>query len=374
MQNDPLNRRIIVVAACAAVLILVWQAGPALRSLLQPVSVEPRLVTARGDLSDTENTTIGVFEAARDGVVSISTSRRVVDYWTRNAHDVPRGTGSGFVWDNGGHVVTNNHVIEGASSATVRLADGRVFDAALVGTDPTHDIAVLKIDPRDAAELPVLPIGRSSDLKVGQSVLAIGNPFGLDWTLTTGIISALDRELPGDAGGMIQGLIQTDAAINPGNSGGPLMDSAGRLIGMNTAIYSPSGSSAGIGFAVPVDTINRVVPQILSAGRYMPPVLGVASDPRADALLARQGVRGVLVLDVDAGTPAAAAGLRPAEVRRDGRVVARDVIVAVDGEPVEDTDDLRAALDRRRAGDDVTLTILRDGIRAKVEVVLQAAR
>lgn len=371
MNDDRFNRRVLVVAVAVALAILAWQVGPALRLALMPAAVEPRIVTPRGELAPAEISVIEAFERTRDSVVSISTVRRVVDYWTRNAYDVPRGTGSGFVWDKAGHVVTNNHVIEGASSATVRLADGRAFEATLVGSDPTHDIAVLKIDVR-TADLPVLPIGSSSDLQVGQSVLAIGNPFGLDWTLTTGIISALDRELPNDQGGVIRGLIQTDAAINPGNSGGPLTDSAGRLIGVNTAIYSPSGSSAGIGFAVPVDAVNRVVPQIIASGRYRPPVLGVASDPRADELLARQGVRGVLVLEVDAGTPAAEAGLEPVRVTRGGDIIPGDVIVALDGAELEGTEALRAALDRRRAGDRVRLTILREGSRAQVEVTLAA--
>ena len=372
MPHDPFSRRVLALALAAALLILAYEAGPALRqALLAPVA-EPRIVTPRGELAPAENSTIAVFERARDSVVSISTSRRVVDYWTRNAHDVPRGTGSGFVWDKAGHIVTNNHVIQGASSASVRLADGRVFDASLVGTDPTHDIAVLEIDVREA-DLPALAIGTSADLKVGQSVLAIGNPFGLDWTLTTGIISALDRELPNDEGGVIRGLIQTDAAINPGNSGGPLIDSAGRLIGVNTAIFSPSGSSAGIGFAVPVDAVNRVVPQILASGLYRPPVLGVVSDPRADALLARQGVQGVLILSVDPGTPAAEAGLRPVRQTRGGEIVPGDVIVALDGETLGGTEALRAALDRRRAGDRVRLGLLREGARAEVEVTLAAA-
>jgi len=373
MPTDPFSRRLIVLAACTAVLMLAWHAGPALRLALLPVDVAPRTVTPRGALAPAEESVIAVFEATRDSVVSISTSRRVVDRWTRNAYDVPQGTGSGFVWDAAGHVVTNDHVIRGASSATVQLADGRVFDAALVGTDPTHDLAVLRIDVRDA-QLPAIPIGTSADLRVGQTVLAIGNPFGLDWTLTTGIISALDRELPSDLGGAIRGLIQTDAAINPGNSGGPLIDSAGRLIGVNTAIYSPSGSSAGIGFAVPVDAVNRVVPQILASGRYRPPVLGVASDPRADALIARQGLEGVLILEVDPGTPAERAGLRPARLSSGGQIIPGDVIVAVDGEAVAGTEDLRAAIDRRQAGERVVLTIARDGNRVEVELTLAAAR
>lgn len=353
--------------------MLAYEAGPALRLALMSPAAEPRTVTARGDLAASEASVIEAFEASRDAVVSISTSRRVVDYWTRNAHDVPRGTGSGFFWDKAGHVVTNNHVIQGASAATVRLADGRQFDAVLVGADPTHDLAVLQIDVRDA-DPPVLPIGTSADLKVGQSVMAIGNPFGLDWTLTTGIVSAIDRELPNETGGLIRGLIQTDAAINPGNSGGPLIDSAGRLIGVNTAIYSPSGSSAGIGFAVPVDTVNRVVPQILKAGRYTPPVLGVASDQRADEILARQGRTGVMVLGVDPGSPAAKAGLVPARLTGRGQVVPGDVIVALDGEALRDTADLRAALDLREAGDVITLSVMRAGSRLEVEITLEAAQ
>lgn len=190
---------------------------------------------------------------------------------------VPRGTGSGFIWDDIGHVVTNFHVIEGASEATIKLADGRDYRAALVGLSQAHDIAVLRIGV-DFKHPPSVPIGTSHDLKVGQKVFAIGNPFGLDWTLTTGIVSALDRSLASGSGGpQIQHLIQTDATINPGNSGGPLLDSAGRLIGINTAIFSPSGVSVGISFAVPVDTVMRVVPELIAKGRYIPPPLALKS-------------------------------------------------------------------------------------------------
>ncbi|MER2622846.1 MAG: trypsin-like peptidase domain-containing protein, partial [Accumulibacter sp.] len=211
--------------------------------------------------SDCPDHHIELFEHARDSVVFITTKAQVRDYWTRNVFMVPRGAGSGFIRDAAGHVITNYHVIENASEASVKLADGRSYQALLAGVSPAHDIAVLRIGV-GFRRPPAVPIGRSADLKVGQKVFAIGNPFGLDWTLTTGIISALDRSLGGEKGGTIEHLIQTDAAINPGNSGGPLLDSAGRLIGINTAIYSPSGASAGIGFAVPVDTVNRVVPQL----------------------------------------------------------------------------------------------------------------
>jgi S1-C subfamily serine protease len=234
----------------------------------------PRLVSARGDLAADEKATIDLFERASPSVVYISTRRRVVDFWRRDVRNVPQGTGSGFIWDEAGHVVTNYHVIEGASQAEVRLNDGRTYDAGLVGASPMHDLAVLRINvPIDRP--PAVPLGSSGDLRVGQKVFAIGNPFGLDYTLTSGLVSALDRSLSEGSGIAIRHLIQTDAAINPGNSGGPLLDSAGRLIGINTAIYSPSGASVGIGFAVPVDTVNRVVPQLIAEGEYRGPSLGV---------------------------------------------------------------------------------------------------
>lgn len=270
---DRFLRRWLVISASVAALMLLWQLLPAIEDWFTPIEGTPRVVTARGDLAADEKATIELFENSRDSVVYISTAQRVLDVWTRNVFEVPRGTGSGFIWDDAGHVVTNFHVIEGASSATVRLADGRDYQAGLVGASPAHDIAVLKIGVGFKRPPPV-PIGTSHDLKVGQKVFAIGNPFGLDWTLTTGIVSALDRSLPNERGGPpIEHLIQTDASINPGNSGGPLLDSAGRLIGINTAIYSPSGASAGIGFAVPVDTVMRVVPQVIRTGRYIRPAL-----------------------------------------------------------------------------------------------------
>lgn len=255
--------RCLLVTACLAALIFLW------RSLITPAdtTLVQRPITPRGDLAADEKSTIALFERSRGSVVYISTSQLVADVWSRNVFSVPRGTGSGFIWDEAGHVVTNLHVIQGASQATIRLADGRSFHASLVGASPQHDIAVLKIGVAFHAPT-AIPIGTSADLKVGQKVFAIGNPFGLDWTLTTGIVSALDRALPDENGGPgVEHLIQTDAAINPGNSGGPLLDSSGRLIGMNTMIYSPSGASAGIGFAVPVDAISAVVPRIIDDAR-----------------------------------------------------------------------------------------------------------
>ena len=294
-----------------------------------------------------------------------------MDPFTRDAVDVPRGTGSGFVWDAAGHVVTNHHVVAGASGAVVRLADGRSFRARVAGDDPRHDLAVLRPASGPLRGAPPLPVGTSADLQVGQKVFAIGNPFGLDFTLTTGVVSALERELPTDRV-TIRGLIQTDAAINPGNSGGPLLDSAGRLIGVNTAIYSPSGTNAGIGFAVPVDTVNRVVPQLIARGRYTPPVLGVSVDPRADAVARRRGIRGVLVLGVEPGSPAERAGLVPARITPGGGLVPGDAIVAIGGSEIEGAGDLLAALDLHRPGDTVPLAVLRDGERVEFEVTLAA--
>ncbi|GGO61792.1 DegP2 peptidase. Serine peptidase. MEROPS family S01B [Roseovarius pacificus] len=330
---------------------------------------DAQIVTPRGALAPHENTTIALFETARGSVVSITTEERVLDPWSRRAMDVPRGTGSGFVWDDQGHIVTNNHVIAGASGARVRLADGRVLDAALVGTAPQHDLAVLRIDTGLDAPRP-LTIGESGSLQVGQSVLAIGNPFGLDWTLTTGIVSALDREIPTRGGATIEGLIQTDAAINPGNSGGPLIDSAGRLIGVNTAIFSPSGSSAGIGFAVPVDTVSRVVPQLISTGTYRPPVLGIRHSDRINQLAAQQGLEGVLVLGVEPGSPAAVAGLRAARQAPSGHLVPGDVITAIDGRAIRSSEDINDALDAYAPGDRVAISLLRDGSELETSVVL----
>jgi len=283
---------------------------------------------------------------------------------------VPRGTGSGFVWDEQGHIVTNYHVIRDAQEALVTLADQTSYQARLVGVSPEHDLAVLQIKV-DAGSLPPLPIGTSSDLRVGQSVLAIGNPFGLDHTLTTGVISALNRTIDNDGGGIIEDLIQTDAAINPGNSGGPLIDSAGRLVGINTAIVSPSGAYAGIGFAVPVDTLNRVVPSLIAFGRYVRPSLGIsANDEVSSGLLRSLGIAGIVVLEVAPGSPAARAGLRPAQSTFGGSVILGDVIQAIDGKPVASLAALNARLDEHEAGDTVELTLWRNGERREIELPL----
>ena len=332
---------------------------------------EPRLVTPRGDLGADERATIDLFRKARESVAFISTRQRVADFWTRNVYSVPRGSGSGLVWDEAGHILTNYHVIEGASEAQIQLADGRQFSATLVGVSPQHDLAVLKIGGAGFTAPARVPIGTSRDLQVGQNVFAIGNPFGLDWTLTKGIVSALDRSLPNENGPDIRHLIQTDAAINPGNSGGPLLDSAGRLIGINTAIYSPSGASAGIGFVVPVDTVMRVVPQLISEGRYTRPSLGVESDDDINDRLKRaSGIEGVFVLRVDPGSSADRAGLVAAQRTRGG-VAPGDIVTALNGKPVSRVGDLLARLDDFRIGQSVELTLMRGGEERMVRLKLE---
>jgi len=335
--------------------------------------VGPRPITPRGEMSADEKATIELFERSRDSVVFISTKQAVVDLWSRNVMSAPRGTGSGFIWDDAGHVVTNLHVIQGASDATVKLADGRIFKASLVGVSPEHDMAVLKIGIGFKGPRPI-PVGSSGDLKVGQRVYAIGNPFGLDWTLTSGLVSALNRSLVDEDGGLLEHLIQTDAAINPGNSGGPLLDSAGRLVGMNTAIYSPSGAAAGIGFAVPVDTVNRVVPYLIRVGHYDQPSIGIRTDERLNQRLQEvTGIEGVFVLQVERGSSAYEAGLQPARISREGEFLSGDVIVSVNGKRIDSVARLVVTLDDYRIGDPVRLGVKRGGKVIEVPVRLEAA-
>jgi len=340
-------------------LMLVW-----LIAGCQRTDAAPRPITPRGALTAEERSNIEVFEAWKGSVVFIATSSRVMDFWTRDVQSVPSGTGSGFVWDDQGHIVTNVHVIADAAEATVKLADGRNYPATLVGASPAHDIAVLKISPVGKPLVPV-SIGTSDDLRVGQKVFAIGNPFGLDWTLTTGIVSALDRSLDNERG-VIRHLVQTDAAINPGNSGGPLLDSAGRLIGVNTAIYSPSGASAGVGFAVPVDTVNRVVPQIIAHGHYSPPSLDVETDDMLSRAVARElGVEGVAVLR-------GAAPFRGARMGARNLIVPGDVILSVEGKAVSTSAQLAAMLDDYKAGDEVRVEVWREGKHLPLRARLKA--
>jgi S1-C subfamily serine protease len=333
-----------------------------------------RIIEPRGNLAEDEKSTIKLFEQSRDSVVFITTRQTIVDVWTRDILSVPSGTGSGFIWDDNGHIITNFHVVKDASEATtVRLTDKRDYKATLVGASPAHDIAVLKIDIGFIKRPTPVPLGTSQDLQVGQKVFAIGNPFGLDWTLTTGIVSALDRSVPTAYGRNIENLIQTDAAINPGNSGGPLLDSAGRLIGINTVIYSPTGASAGIGFAVPVDTVNRVVPQLISRGKYIRPGLGITVDSKLnDRLTKIMDITGVVILNVSPGSAAAVARLKGVKISRDGSVTPGDIIVALDDRPIVSVEELLSRLDKYRVGDTVQVTILRNNNEITVPIILQA--
>ena len=368
-----LRRLLWITWSVLGVLLLVQVLPWGWRSLSGP-DAESRPVTARGDLAGDEQATIELFDLASPSVVFISTRRRVVDYWSRNVLTVPKGTGSGFIWDDFGHLVTNYHVVEGASEAEVRLNDGRTYNAGLVGVSPMHDLAVLRIDVAFDRP-PAVPVGTSHNLRVGQKVFAIGNPFGLDYTLTSGLVSALDRTLSASSGVSIRHLIQTDAAINPGNSGGPLLDSAGRLIGINTAIYSPSGAYAGIGFAVPVDTVNRVVPQLITEGEYLRPSIGVIVDEKLNELISsRFGIDGVVIMKVETGSSAERAGLRGTSLDRNGGLVVGDIIVAVDDEKVTSAENFSLLLDDHRIGDEVNLSVWRSGRVADVPVLLQRDR
>jgi S1-C subfamily serine protease len=342
-----------------------------MRRIEPEVVYESRPVTVPvNDLGADERNTMAVFKAVSPSVVHITNIGAMRNVITSTVDEVPQGTGSGFVWDDDGHIVTNFHVIENARSTEVTLSDGTTYAGKIVGTARDKDIAVIKIDaPR--TKLSKIMIGNSADLQVGQSVLAIGNPFGLDQTLTTGVISGLGREITSQSKRKIYDVVQTDAPINPGNSGGPLLDSHGRLVGINTAIYSPSGASAGIGFAVPVDTVNLVVPQILNLKGEVRPVLGVniLNDGEARQI----GVSGVIIRDVARGGPADRAGLRGLVQGPQGLELG-DVIVKIDGTQVAKTADLYKVLDRRRIGDTVELEVTRNGARRTASLTLEAAR
>ncbi len=356
----------------AIVFLLVWLVfGPARSSPLRDPTAEPQPVTARGDLAADEQSTIEVFREASPSVVYITSSALRRSPFNLNIFEIPRGAGSGFIYDRDGHIVTNLHVIQEGTRWMVTLDDQSQWDARLVGQAPDKDIAVLKIEA-PSERLKPLPIGASHDLQVGQKVFAIGNPFGLDHTLTTGVVSALGREITSLTGRPIQDVIQTDAAINPGNSGGPLLDSAGRLIGVNTQIASPTGANAGIGFAVPADVVNRVVPDLIRYGRVIRPGLGVivATDHAARQLGLKSGV---LLVDVPKDSAAAAAGLRGTILTRDGRIVQLgDIVTKVDQRPIVGQYGLQDVLETYQVGDQVRITFLRNDREAETTVKLQS--
>lgn len=308
-----------------------------------------------------------IFRKASPAVVFVTNKALRRDLFSLNVHEIPRGSGTGFVWDTSGLIVTNYHVIAGAHRLTVTFQDQTEFDAEVIGVAPEKDLAVLRIE-NPPASLTKLPVGDSSELSVGRKVLAIGNPFGLDTTLTTGVVSALGREIRAPGNRTIRGVIQTDAAINPGNSGGPLLNSLGQLVGVNTAIYSPSGASAGIGFAIPVNTVKEVVPQLISYGRMLRPIMGL--ELASDSWIRRYRIRGLPVVRVFQGLPADQAGIRGAYRNARGEILLGDIIVAVNGKPVRSNDDYLSLLEAQRPGDRVTVTVRNGDEQREVSVVL----
>jgi len=332
--------------------------------------VRPRQVTPPPpELGVDERATMAVFDKVSRSVVFISNTAIQRDFWSLDIMEVSQGSGSGFVWNKQGHIVTNFHVIYGANSIKVTLGERSEYKAAVIGVDPDHDLAVLQIQAPEEILWPVT-VGTSQDLRVGQKVLAIGNPFGLDHTLTTGVVSALGRTIKSLSNRTIEGVIQTDAAINPGNSGGPLLDGTGRVIGVNTQIVSPSGAFAGIGFAVPMDTVNRIVPELIKHGKLIRPGLGVSLVP--DAMVMRWGIKGVVIGKVARGGAADKAGLKGARETLNGRVELGDVIVAVGGRSVATVDDLMDVMEDHRVGDQVTVEVVRGNRREKIPITLQA--
>jgi S1-C subfamily serine protease len=331
---------------------------------------QPRIVTPAGNLSQAEQATIDIFKKAAPSVVHVTNLRHASGRFSLNEQEIEAGLGSGFVWDDQGHIVTNAHVVQGADSARVVFQDGTSYETNQLWTYPDKDIAVLHINAPKSKLVPI-DVGSSHDLQVGQSTFAIGNPYGLDHTLTTGIVSALGREITSPNDRTIRGVIQTNAAINPGNSGGPLLDSFGRLIGMNTAILSKSGTFGGIGFAIPVDEINRVVPQLINNDhKVVRPRLGVqiAEDQQAKQLGVAEGAMIVRVLP---GSPAETAGLRGVQQDEQGRLLLGDVLVSIDNKPIKSGKDLFSVLEPYKAGDTVTIDYLRDGKKQETKATLQ---
>lgn len=354
--------------------LVVWRYFPQSGNDINSV---PREITPRGDLAEDEKATIDLFRKISPSVVHITNLTEHGDMFSFNSQKVPIGAGSGFIWDDAGHVVTNYHVVQNASAVRVILADRSTYETRNIWAYPDKDLAVLKIKAPKGKLRPI-PVGTSKDLQVGQKAFAIGNPFGLDQTLTTGVVSALGREIESVTRRQIQGVIQTNAAINPGNSGGPLLDSSGRLIGVTTAILSPSGTFAGIGFAIPVDEVNRIVPELVSRmdqsndrqGMLIPPRIGVklVDDQLADKVGIKEGA---LIFEVVRGSPAAKAGLRPTRTDARDHVKLGDVIVAIDDKPVRSSKDVAALLEQHKVGDTVKVTVERDGDRVDVSVTLE---
>jgi 2-alkenal reductase len=342
------------------VVLVAWLLQPYINNYFFAATT-PRQVQPRGDLAAFERTTIDIFETAAPAVVQV-VARARASAASREGDEAGAQTGTGFIWDVAGHIVTNNHVVQGTSEIAVRLASGDIIAADIVGTAPNYDLAVLRAHNAHQLAKPIA-IGTSADLRVGQAAFAIGNPYGLDQSLTSGIISALKRRLPTSGGREIANVIQTDAAINPGNSGGPLLDSAGRVIGVTTAILSPSGTNAGIGFAIPIDVVNRIVPEIIRAGHVPTPGIGIVA--ASESAAAKLGVEGVIIVRTAPGTPAARAGLRGVDT---GSGTLGDVIVGANGTAVRRLADLTDVLEKIGVGQQVELSIRRDGTTISVPV------
>lgn len=364
----PVRRSFVPSLLMLAILgLMLWQLyGTPSRRAPDP---EPRTIEPRGDYAPWEESVMDLFDIASPSVVHVRNMGQLRNRFTLETMDIQRGEGTGFIWDDAGYVVTNFHVVEGGHKFSVTLADGQSVEGEIVGTAPDHDLAVLKIDEIEPEDRPPLAIGTSEDLRVGQAVFAIGNPFGLDKTLTTGVISGLGRVIRSKTQRQIRDVIQTDAAINPGNSGGPLLDSAGRVIGVNTAIVSPSGAYAGVGFAIPIDTVSRIVPILIRGER--PERIGLGIEMLSASLI--RGLEGVVIAHVLPGSSAEKAGLKgTTRDRRTGRVQLGDVIVGINDHPVRTRLDLFDAVGHYEAGDEVTVHLRRGASKATVKVTLQA--
>ena len=320
--------------------------------------------------NDEENN-IEIFKRASPSVVHITNSRLVRSFYALNPQEVPQGTGTGFIWDKEGYIVTNFHVVQQANVVTVTLQDGTSYEAVPVGSDPDKDLAVLRINA-PSSELSPVSLGDSSLLEVGRKVIAIGNPFGLDTTMTVGVVSALGREIDSISRRKIRDVIQTDAAINPGNSGGPLLNSLGQLVGVNTAIYSPSGASSGIGFAIPVNTIKRIIPELIAYGRIQTPILGITHIPQPDYYRELWGIEGVIVMDVVPGADPARFGMRGLSRTQLGRIQLGDVIFEMAGQAVSNEDDYANIMEQHLAGDIIKIKTRRDNLVMEYDIELKA--
>ncbi len=325
------------------------------------------MLSSSAVLEPEETKRIAVFEQVAPSVVFIKNSSLQWDIFSLDVYEIPSGAGSGFVWDTQGHIITNFHVVYNADRIEVVFANRKSYDAKVVGVSPDHDIAVLKISA-PPGELSPIEVGTSRDLKIGQKTMVIGNPFGLDHSLSTGVVSALGRSIHSMSGRKINNMIQTDAAINPGNSGGPLLNSSGRLIGVTAAIYSPSGAYAGVGFAIPVDTVKRIVPQLISDGRVKRLGIGVTLVP--DTIRERIGIEGALILDVQPQSPADQAGLQGTRRNFLGSILLGDLIISVDGKTITNNDDLIAATEDRQSGDKLVIEFVRDDTKRRETVEL----